>query len=81
MHSKKRSTNYHYKKREEENRMFKILTLDNKLIKEFKEFSQAVNEIYNSKPALYLLNFPNGRVDKYIKRDDGSMSSSIYIKK
>ena len=61
--------------------MFKIYTSKNEFIKEFKEFSQAVNEIYNSKPALYLLNFPNGRVDKYIKRDDGSMSSSIYIKK
>ena len=61
--------------------MFKILTLENELIKEFKEFSQAINEIYNSKPALYLLSFPNGRVDKYVKRDDGSMSSSIYIKK
>lgn len=61
--------------------MFKILTSQNEFIKEFKEFSQAVNEIYNSKPALYLLNFPNGRVDKFIKRDDGSMSSSIYIKK
>ena len=61
--------------------MFKIYTLENEFIKEFKEFSQAVNEIYNSKPAFYLLNFPNGRVDKYIKRDDGSMSSSIYIRK
>ena len=61
--------------------MFKIYTLENEFIKEFKEFSQAVNEIYNSKAAFYLLNFPNGRVDKYIKRDDGSMSSSIYIRK
>lgn len=61
--------------------MFKIYTSKNEFIKEFKEFSQAVNEIYNSSPALYLLNFPNGRVDKYIKCDDGSMSSSIYIKK
>lgn len=61
--------------------MFKILTSQNEFIKEFKEFSQAVNEIYNSKPALYLLNFPNGRVDKFIKGNDGSMSSSIYIKK
>lgn len=54
--------------------MFKVYTEDKQFVGEYNGFVQAKDAILDATPGEYFLEFPNGRVDKYIKRESGSIS-------
>lgn len=54
--------------------MFKVYTEDKQFVGEYNGFVQAKDAILDSPQGKYFLEFPNGRIDKYIRRENGSIS-------